>query len=62
MGDEVLKEGKRKIMGKINVKLEQCPNCKHCLVRKPNCRVINNLGYIVFYGKNGECTFFKKKG
>lgn len=48
-------------MGKINVTLEQCPNCEHCLVRKPNCRVIKNLGYIVFYGKNGECTFFKRK-
>lgn len=48
-------------MGKINVILEQCPNCEHCLVQKPNCRVIKNLGYIVFYGKNGECTFFKNK-
>ena len=48
-------------MDKVNVTLEQCPNCEHCLTRKPNCRVINKLGYIVFYGKNGECTFFKKK-
>ena len=48
-------------MEKINVTLEQCPNCVHCLVRKPNCQVIKNLGYIVFYGKNGECTFFKRK-
>ena len=48
-------------MDKVNVKLEQCPNCKYCLTRKPTCRVIRYLGYIVFYGKNGECTFFKKK-
>lgn len=48
-------------MEKVNVTLEQCPNCQHCLIQKPNCRVIKNLGYIVFYGKNGECTFFKKK-
>lgn len=62
MVEEVLKEGKRKIMEKINVIIEQCPNCEHCLVQKPNCRVIKSLGYIVFYGKKGECTFFKKKG
>ena len=49
-------------MRNINVNLEQCPNCEHCLVRNPHCRIIKILGYIVFYGKNGECTFFKKKG
>lgn len=57
----MIQEEKRKIMEKVNVTLEQCPNCKHCLKQKPNCSVIKNLGYIVFYGKNGECTFFKKR-
>ena len=61
MVEEVPKEEKRKVMENVNVTLEQCPNCIHCLIQKPNCRIIKNLGYIVFYGKNGECTFFKKR-
>lgn len=46
---------------KVNVSIEQCPKCINYLIKKPKCRVIKCLGYIVFYGKNGECTFFKEK-
>lgn len=46
---------------KINILIEQCPKCINYLIRKPKCRVIKCLGYIVFYGENGECTFFKEK-
>ena len=46
---------------KIDVRLEQCSNCVNCLKRNPKCRIRRKLGYYVFYGKNGECTFFRKK-